>query len=481
MLRPSANSAGAMGLPTACPNWARLCVGTQECARMVCLGLTNGLARRQGELAKIRDWRSNLGPAVARVRKKSCALPQFPLRLCTAALYKRATFAYMTRQARLPQILITCAFAASALVLSRPAALGAEAGNRIVGIESCATSGCHGGGAGKNQVQIHRKDQHANATLAMVQAPWSTQLTQNLGISSPYTNARCTVCHTPFRTVAQDKFMPDLNAAKAGDGVSCESCHGPAEYWLRSHTRPDYTHAMRVSIGMREMKDLYNRANACVGCHQNIDPDIVANGHVPLTFELDDFDTRETAHWKDKGAWLGPKRWLTGQAVALRELSWSLANQHANPGASRGVKVMQDHWAAVSWVLRKTEAGRNLPAGSDYVASQAASDRIARAAANQDWSKESTMKLMRTLVGTRQEFGRGNAETSPASAQRGFLLAASLRRLYLALRNDGGMAQNTNIEKSLDALFEFTKDETNFDGEGYGRMLEQIDIELAKG
>jgi hypothetical protein len=386
----------------------------------------------------------------------------------------------MTHQAKLPQLLISCAFVASALIATPSAALAADVGNRIVGIESCSTSGCHGGGAGKNQVQIHRKDQHAKATLAMVQAPWSTQLIQNLGITTPYTNARCTVCHTPLRTVAQDRFVPDLNAAKAGDGVSCESCHGPAEYWLRSHTRPDYNHAMRVSIGMREMKDLYSRANVCVGCHQNIDPDIVANGHVPLTFELDDFDTRETAHWKDKGSWLGPKRWLTGQAVALRELSWSLSKQGANPGANRGVKVMQDRWSAVSWVLRKTDQGRSLPAGTDYVASQAASDRIARNAANEQWTKDSTLKLMRTLVATRQEFGKGNAETSPAASQRGFMLAAGIRRLYLAMRTDGEMPQNTNIEKSIDALFEFTKDETNFDGEGYGRMLEQIEIELAK-
>jgi len=185
---------------------------------------------------------------------------------------------------------------------------------------------------------------------------------------------------------------------------------------------------MRVSIGMREMKDLYSRANVCVGCHQNIDPEIVANGHVPLTFELDDFDTRETAHWKDKGTWLGPKRWLTGQAVALRELSWSLSNQHANPAANRGMKVMQDRWSAVSWVLRKTDQGRSLPAGSDYVATQAASDRIARNAASEQWTKDGTLKLMRTLAATRQEFGKGNAETSPASAQRCFMLAAALRR-----------------------------------------------------
>src|SRR5689334_7528042 len=101
----------------------------------------------------------------------------------------------MTRQSRLPQFLISCALASSTLIAGRSVAAGAEGGSRITGIESCATSGCHGGGAGKNQVQIHRKDQHANATLAMVQAPWSMQLTQNLGITTPYTSARCTVCH----------------------------------------------------------------------------------------------------------------------------------------------------------------------------------------------------------------------------------------------------------------------------------------------
>ena len=49
---------------------------------------------------------------------------------------------------------------------------------------------------------------------------------------------------------------------------------------------------MRTQIGLRVMKSLYGRAHACIGCHQNIDPEIVAKGHVPLTFEFDDFDPR---------------------------------------------------------------------------------------------------------------------------------------------------------------------------------------------
>jgi len=376
----------------------------------------------------------------------------------------------MTRPVQLLPLLLICGLAAS----SR-----AAEGHRFTGIESCATSGCHGGGAGHNQVQIHRKDQHANAAVAMGQATWSDQLVKNLGITNAYSSARCNVCHAPLLTVKPELFAADLTAAKAGNGVSCESCHGPAEFWLRSHTRPDYTHAMRTQLGMRDMKDFYSRANACVGCHQNLDPEIVASGHVPLTFEFDDYDTRETAHWKDQGAWLGPKRWLTGQAAALREVSFMLGKSSPNPRASAGVKDLQDRFQALSWLLRKTAAGKGLPAGSDYAGVQAASDRIARAASAEAWSKESTAALFRALAGLRADFGKAGAGNSGVAAKRGYYLAIALRRLYLALHAEGGL-NSPNIEKSLDALFEFTKNETNFDGDGYGRMLEQIEVELAK-
>jgi hypothetical protein len=380
----------------------------------------------------------------------------------------------MIRSVRLPLLTILCGFACSAF-----AADEGHDGHRYVGLDSCATSGCHGGGTGKNQVQLHRKDQHANAHTAMAQASWSAQLTQNLGIANPYTSARCTVCHSPMQTVSADKFVSGMSALKAGAGVSCESCHGPAEYWLRTHTRPDYDHAMRVAIGIREMKDLYSRANACVGCHQNIDPDIVANGHVPLTFELDDYDTRETAHWKDEGAWLGPRRWLIGQAVALREVSWMLATSKPGPGAAAGVKDMQDRWQALSWLLRKTDAGKNLPGGNDYTAMEGGSDRLARAAAAETWSKASTTSLLRTLIGTSREFGKTNAENSSIAAKRGYLLAVAIRRLYLSLKSEGGL-QSPNIEKAIDALFQFAKGETAFDGDAYSAMLLQIEVELAK-
>ena len=112
-------------------------------------------------------------------------------------------------------------------------------------------------------------------------------------------------------------------SAEPTESVSCESCHGAAGGWLRGHTRPDWTYATRVGAGMRDLKSFYVRANTCVACHQNLDPDIVAAGHPELVFELDGQSAAQPRHWSDPED-SGPRAWLTGQAVALRELSWRL-------------------------------------------------------------------------------------------------------------------------------------------------------------
>ncbi len=75
---------------------------------------------------------------------------------------------------------------------------------------------------------------------------------------------------------------------------------------------------------MRDLKSLYVRANTCVACHQNLDSDIAAAGHPALVFELDSQSIAEPKHWRDPED-IGVRAWLTGQAVALRELSWHLS------------------------------------------------------------------------------------------------------------------------------------------------------------
>lgn len=45
---------------------------------------------------------------------------------------------------------------------------------------------------------------------------------------------------------------------------------------------------------MRDLRNLYARANACVACHQNVDPEILKAGHPELVFELDRQSNKRT-------------------------------------------------------------------------------------------------------------------------------------------------------------------------------------------
>ncbi|HZQ47764.1 MAG TPA: multiheme c-type cytochrome, partial [Verrucomicrobiae bacterium] len=155
----------------------------------------------------------------------------------------------------------------------------------FLGEASCSSSSCHGGAGEKRDQCIiwSKRDFHSRsyATLTMAR---SARIADSLKISDPARNPRCTVCHAPFLDVPARELSKAIDPAL---GVSCESCHGRAENWLRSHTRPDFTHQDRIHAGMRDLENLYVRANSCVACHQNVDADLLQAGHPELIFELD--------------------------------------------------------------------------------------------------------------------------------------------------------------------------------------------------
>lgn len=126
-------------------------------------------------------------------------------------------------------------------------AAGLQAADKFTGWQSCATSGCHGGGTGKDQIQIilgpdgkareaHR-DVHKGISNPGIGR--SLEMAKALGIPDYRKSEQCMVCHSPMETVPKERLAiphPNLD-------VSCETCHGPAEKWLRFHTRPDVTDA----------------------------------------------------------------------------------------------------------------------------------------------------------------------------------------------------------------------------------------------
>jgi len=344
-----------------------------------------------------------------------------------------------------------------------------EAGAKFVGAVGCRSSSCHGGAGEKRSQYItwSQKDFHTRAYAILLDAR-SARIGEAAGISQPQSNARCTVCHSPFQSVAPSRLT---SSARPDEGVSCESCHGAAEPWLRGHTRTDWTYATRVAAGMHDLRNLYVRANSCVACHQNVDSDLLKAGHPSLVFELDSQSINEPKHWRDDDAWSGVRAWLVGQAVALREAMWALNTESAPSGE------MKAQGSALGWLLlRTTEAVPSLPPISSGMlkvtdATQKAADELARVAASSSWSEASVRSLLAALASTEKEF-TGGLIVPPAAVQRAQRLVLALDRLSLAL------GVSANLEKELSALRSDVQRHYDFDVAAFAEHLRALRAKL---
>lgn len=289
-------------------------------------------------------------------------------------------------------------------ILLGPAALSAKAelNTKYTGAASCQSSGCHGGaGDLSRQYTIwSRADPHSRSYHTLTTAR-SRRIAEGLGAAESPTGARCTSCHAPM--------SGEVAAVKAGvksptleEGVSCESCHGPASSWIQSHTRRDYSHGQRVSAGLRDLENLYLRANTCVACHVQIDPQIIQAGHPRLDFELEKLVRNQPRHWKEK--WEGPQTWLAGQAAAYRELSGHLARSPGEPG-------LKLRWEQTGRLLARSLPGLDpeLDRGSLFLRGPdtvdpldknlvPGADLLARRIAALPWTPDKTRTLLANLL-----------------------------------------------------------------------------------
>ena len=320
---------------------------------------------------------------------------------------------------------------AFAVPLSTPAAeveIAPVKGGEFVGVAGCKSSSCHGGAGEKRDQYLTwlQKDFHTRAYAILTDAR-SARIADALGLPPAQESSRCTVCHSPFQSVPPARLM---QTAHPDEGVSCESCHSAAEPWLRGHTRKDWTYAMRVTAGMRDLKSFYVRANTCVACHQNLDADILKAGHPELTFELDGQSVAEPKHWRDDDPSSGLRAWLVGQAVALREMSWALSKTQMPDPAEI------NRWKGLAWLLAKATAHQtNLPVidypsgtmnSAVFTGAQEKADFLARRAAESQLSNDFAQQLLRALAATDSEFVVSK-ETSPE------LLFRRAQRLVLGL------------------------------------------------
>lgn len=187
---------------------------------------------------------------------------------------------------------------------------------------SCSTATCHGAVPGRGEpwrssastFQTH--DPHTDAYRVL----WNDQSRRIVNALDPaaadsdavYRNvlgARCVSCHaTVDERIVDPGGFDDLHTL---GGVSCESCHGPAEGWLAAHRDVDWP-----QLGLARYEQPYNmlptesldqRAAGCMRCHvgsrtadglvRDMNHDLIAAGHPVLRFDFASYLQSLPAHW----------------------------------------------------------------------------------------------------------------------------------------------------------------------------------------
>jgi hypothetical protein len=362
---------------------------------------------------------------------------------------------------------------AAALVCVVTTARGADVSAKFLGANSCASSSCHGGGGPKqNQFLVWSvKDFHSQRPAATLTTARSKQIAEALDIKDPAADTRCTSCHAPLHDVPENLRGENF---KVSEGVSCESCHGAAENWIRSHTRKDYTRADRTESGLRDLQNLYVRANTCVACHQVVSAPLLKAGHPELIFELDGQSVAEPKHWSAEKNGSSAQAWLVGQAVALRELSWQMTKEH--PLAELPQRMTETNLLhriyALSWLLNKATGEELSPTTmmEDFEGYQRNADKLAQEKSDAVWSSADTHECLRRLAKLAADFSDGKIP-QPLQARRAERLVLALDRLTAA---EG----HHKAEAELNALFKLAQSLPDFDPKAFAAALEKFSAAL---
>jgi hypothetical protein len=279
-----------------------------------------------------------------------------------------------------------------------------------------------------------------------------------LGIADVRASLSCTACHAPAANVPTALRGEDL---RVEEGVGCASCHESSDTWLRTHTRADLSHAQKVAAGMRDLRSAYARANACVACHQVIDPELVEKGRHPrLIFELDGQLAAQPPHWRATQGWDGARAWFTGQAVAWREAA---AARAAGRDESAGAAERE---RALAWLTGAAARAAGIGGVDTELVSP---DALARAA-EAGWGADAGERALRALAGAAAEF-RAAGVSRLEQAYRAERLVLGLDRLLAAWPERVRAAE---AGPALDRLFTAAQSIPDFQPGRFAGLLEEF-------
>ena len=264
------------------------------------------------------------------------------------------------------------------------------------GNASCSASDCHAepeateqsGQMIGNESNIWDKwDPHSEAYWTLKDEK-SKKIAGELGLEDPTASSRCLTCHAM-----------DVPPKRQGDrfeatvGVGCESCHGPAEKWLDPHSKEGWTAEKREAFGaaglqkkwgLLDTSNLAVRAHTCVGCHLQIDKDMVDAGHPPLEFELYGYNYYATnddyyRHWEERNdPLIDAKLWAAGQLAGAQSAEAQLANWKKAGWKPAMARSLADLYGAGRELVKKhfgIDHAKEIPEGDFSAESAAAAAR----------------------------------------------------------------------------------------------------------
>src|SRR5262249_128419 len=144
--------------------------------------------------------------------------------------------------------------------------------------------------------------------------------------------------------------------------------------------------------------------------------------------------------WKEDDPAIGPRSWLIGQAVALREITWAVNKEKPEERDSLFAQM-----SALTWLLDKAGLGENVRSVSSFPGIQMHADGIEENAAKWNPTNDSVMSSLQTLAASDSEFQQSNASREILFYQA-LRLTLALDRLSAALNLSG------KIDKELSVL-----------------------------
>ena len=186
-------------------------------------------------------------------------------------------------------------FAADGAVASDPA--------KTVGPNACAE--CH-----KREAEAWKGTHHFKTFREMPRKTEANEIADKMGVRRIKSESLCLNCHF----TVQKKNNKEEPVA----GISCESCHGAGQDWIKVHSgfsgktrlieskaEEEARWKLADSKGMIRPRALYQLAKNCYGCHVVPQEDLVNKGghKAGSAFELVSWSQGEVRHntWYSKG------------------------------------------------------------------------------------------------------------------------------------------------------------------------------------